>query len=240
MYLSIILLPFLGSAIAGLRGRIIGATGSQLVTLTCITLTIILSLISFYEVALCRSPVSVNLGSWVDSDQLSINWGFTFDDLTVTILLPVLIVSSLVHLYSINYISEDPHTPRFFSYLSLFTGFIVLLVTGDSYLVMFVGYEGIGIASYLLIGFWLTRIKAQKSAIKALTINRVGDTIISIGFFVILWSCGNLDYATVLSLASYLNETTATIIGLLLLVGAMSKSAQIPLITWLSDKQNIK
>ena len=235
IYLSIVCLPFIGSAIVGLRGRILGNQGSQIIATICIIISTVLSLIAFFEVAMCRSSVSINLFSWIDSYPLQINWALHFDDLTVAILLPVLVVSSLVHIYSISYINDDPHTPRFFSYLSLFTASIVLLVTGDSYITLFLGWELIGIASYLLIGFWLTRIQTQKSAIKALTVNRVGDISLSIGFFIILWVFGSLDYATVLSVTPQLNETVLTIIGLFFLGGAISKSAQVPLHSWLAD-----
>jgi len=131
--------------------------------------------------------------------------------------------------------AEDPHNQRFFSYLSMFTFFMLVLVAGDNYLIMFIGWEGIGISSYLLINFWYTRIQANKSGIKALTVNRVGDMFLSVGFFAIFWVFGNVDYATVFSIAPFINETAITIIGLLLLLGAMAKSAQLGLHTWLPD-----
>jgi len=129
--------------------------------------------------------------------------------------------------------AEDPHNQRFFSYLSLFTFFMLVLVSGANYFVMFVGWEGIGIVSYLLINFWFTRIQANKAAILALTMNRVGDMGLSIGFFALFALFGSLDYATIFSLVPFMNETAITIIGLLLLTGAMAKSAQIPLHSWL-------
>ena len=125
------------------------------------------------------------------------------------------------------------HNQRFFSYLSLFTFFMLLLVSGANFFVMFVGWEGIGIVSYLLINFWFTRIQANKAAILALTMNRVGDMGLSIGFFALFALFGSMDYATVFSLAPFVNESAITIIGLLLLTGAMAKSAQIPLHSWL-------
>jgi NADH-ubiquinone oxidoreductase chain 5 len=152
-----------------------------------------------------------------------------FDSLTVSMLLPVLIVSSMVHVYSISYMSADPHNQRFFSYLSMFTFFMLILVAGDNYLILFVGWEGIGVSSYLLINFWFTRIQANKSAIKAMVVNRVGDTFLSVAFFVAFWAFGNLDYATIYSLSPYMNETVLTIIGLLFLFAAMGKSAQLGL-----------
>nr|UHB41884.1 NADH dehydrogenase subunit 5 [Apiotrichum gracile] len=235
MYLSILALPLFGSATAGLLGRKLGVTGAHIITTGCLMLSALLSLVAFYEVGLSNSPVSIELFSWIDSESLLVQWGFLFDSLTVSMLLPVLIVSSLVHLYSISYMAEDPHNQRFFSYLSMFTFFMLVLVAGDNYLILFVGWEGIGISSFLLINFWYTRIQANKSGIKALTVNRVGDMFLSVGFFAILWVFGNVDYATVFSVAPYINETAITIIGLLLLVGAMAKSAQLGLHTWLPD-----
>lgn len=235
MYLAILALPMFGSAIAGLRGRTIGVTGAHIITTGCLMTSAALSIVAFYEVGLSGSPVSIVIGSWIDSEFMLVQWGFLFDSLTVSMLLPVLIVSSLVHLYSISYMAGDPHNQRFFSYLSMFTFFMLVLVAGDNYFIMFVGWEGIGISSYLLINFWYTRMQANKAGMKALTVNRVGDMFLSVGFFAIFWVFGNVDYASVFSVAPYINETAITIIGLLLLVGAMAKSANIPLHTWLPD-----
>jgi len=235
MYLSLILLPIFGSIVSGFLGRKIGVTGAHIITCTCTILSAVFAIVAFYEVGLCDSPVSINLTSWIDSELMDVSWGFMFDTLTVSMLLPVLVVSSLVHIFSVDYMSADPHNQRFFSYLSMFTFFMLVLVTGDNYLIMFVGWEGIGISSYLLINFWFTRIQANKSAIKALVVNRVGDMFLSVGFFAIFFVFGNLDYATVFTLAPFINETLLTIIGLLLLFAAMGKSAQIGLHTWLPD-----
>ena len=235
MYLSLLLLPMFGSAVAGLLGRKIGVTGAHFITCSCLITSAILAIVAFYEVGLCNSPVSINLISWIDSELMDVSWGFMFDSLTVSMLLPVLVVSSLVHIFSVDYMSADPHNQRFFAYLSMFTFFMLVLVTGDNYLIMFVGWEGIGISSYLLINFWFTRIQANKSAIKALVVNRVGDMFLSIGFFAIFFVFGNLDYSTVFSIAPFINETIITIIGLLLLLAAMGKSAQLGLHTWLPD-----
>lgn len=233
MYLSILILPLLGSIVSGLMGRKIGVTGSHIITCTCLILASLLASVAFYEVGICGSPVSVNLMSWVDSEIMFISWEFLFDSLTVSMFIPVLYISSLIHIFSTDYMSADPHNQRFFSYLSLFTFFMLLLVSGANYFVMFVGWEGIGIVSYLLINFWFTRIQANKAAILALNMNRVGDMGLSIGFFAIFALFGSLDYATVFSLSPYMNETAITIIGLLLLIGAMAKSSQIGLHSWL-------
>jgi NADH-ubiquinone oxidoreductase chain 5 len=233
MYLSILILPLLGSIVSGLMGRKIGVSGSHLITCTCLILASLLASVAFYEVGICGSPVSINLVSWVDSEFMSISWEFLFDSLTVSMFIPVLYISSLIHIFSTDYMAADPHNQRFFSYLSLFTFFMLLLVSGANYFVMFVGWEGIGIVSYLLINFWFTRIQANKAAILALNMNRVGDMGLSIGFFAIFALFGSLDYATVFSLAPFMNETAITIIGLLLLIGAMAKSSQIGLHSWL-------
>ena len=233
MYISILLFPLLGSIVSGFLGRKIGVSGSHIITCTCLILTSILVSVAFYEVGICGSPVTIYLNSWIESEFLSISWEFLFDQLTVTMMIPVVFISTLIHIFSTDYMSEDPHNQRFFSYLSLFTFFMLLLVSGANYFVMFVGWEGIGIVSYLLINFWFTRLQANKAAILALTMNRVGDMGLSIGFFALFALFGSIDYATVFSLSPYLNETAITIIGLLLLSGAMAKSAQIPLHSWL-------
>lgn len=233
MYLTILLLPFLGSFISGFMGRKLGVTGVHILTSSSVILSSILATIAFYEVGLCASPVSINLSNWLDSGFMSISWEFLFDSLTVSMFIPVLYISSLIHIFSIDYMSSDPHNQRFFSYLSLFTFFMLILVSGSNYFVMFIGWEGIGIVSYLLINFWFTRIQANKAAILALTMNRVGDMGLSIGFFAIFALTGSLDYSTVFSVAPLLNENAITIIGLLLLSGALAKSAQIPLHSWL-------
>lgn len=235
MYLSILALPLLGSITSGLFGRKLGVTGAQIIACVCMLTSSLLSMVAFYEVALCGSPVSIHLSSWIDSGLMSVDWAFTFDSLTVSMLLPVLFVSSMVHVYSVSYMSADPHNQRFFAYLSMFTFFMLILVAGDNYLILFVGWEGIGVSSYLLINFWYTRIQANKSAIKAMVINRVGDTFLSVAFFGAFWAFGNLDYATIYSLSPYMNETVLTVIGLLFLFAAMGKSAQLGLHTWLPD-----
>ena len=233
MYLAIIILPLLGSIASGFFGRKIGVSGSQLITCTAVVLTTVLAVLAFFEVGLNNIPVSIEVFRWIDSESLNVSWGFHFDSLTVSMLIPVLIVSSLVHIYSIGYMSEDPHNQRFFSYLSLFTFMMVILVTANNYLLMFVGWEGVGVCSYLLVCFWFTRIAANQSSISAFLTNRVGDCFLTIGMFAILWSFGNLDYATVFSLAPYMNENVLTIVGICLLIGAMAKSSQVGLHVWL-------
>jgi len=233
MYLAIIILPLLGSIASGFFGRKIGVSGAQLITCTAVVTTTVLAVFAFFEVGLNNIPVSIEVFRWIDSESLNVSWGFNFDSLTVSMLIPVLIVSSLVHIYSIGYMSHDPHNQRFFSYLSLFTFMMVILVTANNYLLMFVGWEGVGVCSYLLVCFWFTRIAANQSSLSAFLTNRVGDCFLTIGMFAILWAFGNLDYATVFSLAPYMNENVVTIVGICLLIGAMAKSSQVGLHVWL-------
>jgi NADH-ubiquinone oxidoreductase chain 5 len=233
MYLALIVLPILGSIVSGFFGRNIGVSGARIITCTCVIITTILAIVAFLEVGLNQIPVKIELFRWIDAESLNIKWSFNFDSLTVSMLIPVLIVSSLVHLYSIGYMSHDPHNQRFFSYLSLFTFMMIILVTADNFLLMFVGWEGVGVCSYLLVSFWFTRIAANQSSISAFLTNRVGDCFLTIGMFAILWSYGNLDYSTVFSLAPYYSESVIIIIGICLLIGAMAKSSQVGLHVWL-------
>jgi len=233
MYLAIVTLPLLGSIVSGFFGRKVGVSGAHFITCTSVIVTTLLAIIAFFEVGLNNIPVSIYLFRWIDSESLNVLWGFRFDSLTVSMLIPVLIVSSLVHIYSIGYMSNDPHNQRFFSYLSLFTFMMIILVTANNFLLMFVGWEGVGVCSYLLISFWFTRIAANQSSMSAFLTNRVGDCFLTIGMFAILWSFGNIDYATVFSLAPFVNENIVTIIGICLLIGAMAKSSQVGLHVWL-------
>jgi hypothetical protein len=143
MYLTILILPLLGSFVSGFFGRKIGVTGSHIITCTCLILSSILATIAFYEVGLSSSPVTVYLFNWIDSEYMNISWEFLFDQLTVSMFIPVLYISSLIHIFSTDYMAEDPHNQRFFSYLSLFTFFMLVLVSGANFFVMFVGWEGI-------------------------------------------------------------------------------------------------
>jgi len=233
MYLTIIILPLLSSIVTGFFGRKVGVSGAHLIACLNVIITTFLAIIAFFEVGFNNIPVSINLFRWLDSEWFNILWGFEFDSLTVSMLIPVLIISSLVHLYSISYMSQDPHNQRFFSYLSLFTFMMIILVTANNYLLMFVGWEGVGVCSYLLVSFWYTRIAANQSSMSAFLTNRVGDCLLTIGMFAILWSLGNLDYSTVFSLAAYINENIITFIGICLLIGAMAKSSQVGLHIWL-------
>ena len=233
MYLSIIILPLLASLSSGLLGRKIGTTGSQIISCSSLLLSSILITIAFYEVGICGSSVKIDLLSWLDIDLLSISWCFYFDQLTVSLGLAVLYCSTLIHIYSIDYLSSDPHIQRFFSYLSAFTAGMLVLICGGNFFVMFVGWEAIGVVSYLLINYYFTRIQSNKAAILAFTMNRGGDMLMSIGFFAIFQTFASLNYSEVFSLVPYISNNAITIIALFLLGGALAKSANIPLHSWL-------
>lgn len=245
MYLNILILPLLGSILSGLGGKYLGSKGSGLLTTTCLGLTCSLSLLAFYEVGFNGSKCIFVIMPWINASLFNVNWGFLFDTLSATILVVITFISFLVHLYSLEYISKDPHLPRFISYLSLFTFFILILVSGDNFLQIFVGWEGVGLCSYLLINFWFTRIQANKAAIKAMLVNRIGDFGLALGIFTIFTSFDSIDYSLVFALAPALKGQsfyflgvyfdTLNLIGFLLFVGAVGKSAQLGLHTWLPD-----
>jgi proton-translocating NADH-quinone oxidoreductase chain L len=248
MYLLIVLLPLIGSLCAGFFGRFLGFFGSTVITTSCIFFTFLMSCVSFYEVALSQSIVCIQLFDWINCGMMDFSWGFLFDTLTVLMLCVVTCVSTIVHLYSIGYMENDPHVPRFFSYLSLFTFFMIVLVTADNLIQMFVGWEGVGLCSYLLINFWHTRLQANKAAIKAVIVNRVGDMGLVIGVLGIFYTFKTVNYSTLFALVPYFvselntsipvlswNLDPMTFICIFLFIGSVGKSAQIGLHTWLPD-----
>jgi NADH-ubiquinone oxidoreductase chain 5 len=245
MYLLLIFLSVIGSCLAGLFGRYLGSLGSAFVTTSCLFISFLISLFVFYEVSLVGCFVYIKLGTWISSEVMHVDWGFMFDSLTATMCVVVTFISFLVHLYSIEYMSHDPHLPRFMSYLSLFTFFMLILITGDNFVQMFVGWEGVGLCSYLLINFWFTRIQANKAAIKAMILNRIGDFSLIMGILLIFVNYKAVDYATVASLTPFFKDKTVnflnlnldllTLIGVFLFLGAVGKSAQLGLHTWLPD-----
>lgn len=245
MYIPLIFLPLAGFCITGLFGRAIGPKGAAIVTTSCLIISCFLSFFAFYEVGLMGSSVYIQLATWVSSEVLLINWGFLFDSLTVVMCVVVTFVSSLVHLYSIEYMSHDPHLPRFMSYLSLFTFFMLILVTADNFIQMFLGWEGVGLCSYLLINFWFSRVQANKAAIKAMIMNRIGDFCLIIGILILFVNFKSVDYATVAVLAPFFKSQTInflnmdldilSLVCIFLFLGAVGKSAQLGLHTWLPD-----
>src|ERR1700687_3987127 len=245
MYQAIVFLPLLGAIFAGLFGRLVGARASEVVTTTLVLITILLSFIAFYQVALQGQEERIELVRWIDSGALKSAWSLRIDTLSAVMLVVVTTVSGLVHLYSVGYMEEDPHRPRFFAFLSLFTFAMLALVTADNFLQMFFGWEGVGLASYLLIGFWYLKPSANAAAIKAFVVNRIGDFGFALGIFGVFMLIGSTDLETIFAAAPGLTGKTIDFFGwhadaltltcLLLFMGAMGKSAQFLLHTWLPD-----
>ena len=240
----IIFLPLLASFISGFFGRKIGSRNSEIISCILVSISSILSIIIFLEV---MSGYNENLiiTTWITSGSLNVNWSINIDPLSSIMLVVVTFVSSLVHIYSIGYMSHDPHKPRFMSYLSLFTFSMLILVTSDNFLQLFFGWEGVGLCSYFLIGFWFKKQSANYAAIKAFLVNRVGDFGLGLGIFLIFYVFGTVNYDEVFKLIPNIIEKKIVflsfnfliidLICLLLFIGAMGKSAQIFLHTWLPD-----
>jgi NADH-quinone oxidoreductase subunit L len=245
MIQAIVFFPLLGFFIAGLFGRVIGARASELVTTGLMLASAVLSWIVFIQTGFGPAGKTLVLGNWFSSGNLSVDWAFRVDTLTAVMLVVVNSVSSLVHLYSIGYMHVDPSRQRFFAYLSLFTFAMLMLVTSDNLVQMFFGWEGVGLASYLLIGFWYEKPTAVAAAMKAFIVNRVGDFGFAFGIFVVFALTGSVSYDAIFARIGDLSALklhllgiewdAMTIICLLLFVGAMGKSAQFLLHTWLPD-----
>ena len=241
----IVFLPLLSAIISGFFGKRIGSKNSQYLASVLVSISAILSLFIFYETFTNNYSTNKIVFSWIDSGSFKINWSINIDPLTSVMLVVVSLISSVIHFYSIGYMNHDPHKERFMSYLSLFTFSMLALVTSDNFLQLFFGWEGVGLCSYLLIGFWYKKPAANTAAIKAFVVNRVGDFGLMIGVFLIFFSYGTVNYNEVFEQTpSMLSEKVnflgfdfnlITLICLLLFVGAMGKSAQFLLHTWLPD-----
>jgi NADH-quinone oxidoreductase subunit L len=245
MYLSIVFLPLISSLIVGFGGRFFGKKGVTVISPVIMFFCFFCSLFIFYEVALSHSVCSIRLFEWLTAGSLNVFWGFYFDTVTAVMLVVVTAVSSLVHLYSLEYMSGDPHLSRFMSYLSLFTFFMLMLVTSDNFTQMFLGWEGVGLCSYLLINFWFTRFQANKASIKAIIVNRIGDFGLGLALVSIFFVFRSLDFSVVFASSPLFFDTNIYFIGFslpvldliagLLFLGAIGKSAQLGLHTWLPD-----
>jgi NADH-quinone oxidoreductase subunit L len=245
MYQAIVFLPLIGAIIAGFFGRLIGARASEVITTSLVLVTMPLAWLALYQVGMEGHETRIELFRFIDSGELQTSWGLRIDTLTAVMLVVVTTVSGLVHLYSIGYMEEDPDRPRFFAYLSLFTFAMLALVTADDFLQLFFGWEGVGLASYLLIGFWYHKPSAYNAAIKAFIVNRVGDFGFALGIFAVFTLFNSIQYDTVFASApAEVGKTmeflgyhvdALTLICLLLFMGAMGKSAQFLLHTWLPD-----
>lgn len=245
MYQIIVFGPLFAAIIAGLFGRQIGERGAQTITCGALILSAILSWVALFQIAFGHTVEHVTIMTWVESGDLHFNWAFKVDSLTAVMLVVVNTVSSLVHVYSVGYMSHDPHKSRFMAYLSFFTFAMLMLVTADNFVQMFFGWEGVGLASYLLIGFWYKKPSACAAAIKAFLVNRVGDFGFALGIFAIFMVTGAVDFETVFAKIPELQGQSIhflwmdldliTTISILLFIGAMGKSAQLGLHTWLPD-----
>ncbi len=242
---AVVLLPLIGAAIAGLAGRVIGDRGAQVVTCTLLGVSAALSAVVFERVAIGGETGVTELYTWIDSAAFEVSWAVKLDTLSAVMMLVVSGVSFLIHVYSIGYMAHDKSIPRFFSYLSLFTFFMLALVTADNFVQLFFGWEGVGLASYLLIGFWYERPSANAAAIKAFLVNRVGDIGFALGVFGTFFLFGAVGFDQVFGAVPGMAEVSFTFIGIeghaltilciLLFIGAMGKSAQFVLHTWLPD-----
>ena len=241
----ILFLPLIGAFISGFIGNKIGDKFSEIITSLLVSISALLSIYIFYQVVIENYEANLIIFKWINSGSLDVNWSIKIDAISAVMLVVVTLVSSLVHIYSIGYMSHDPHKPRFMAYLSLFTFAMLTLVTSDNFLQLFFGWEGVGLCSYFLIGFWFKKESANSAAIKAFLVNRVGDFGFALGIFLIFYFFGTVNYDEVFQQITQITDKKINFIGisinsvdlicLLLFIGAMGKSAQIFLHTWLPD-----
>lgn len=245
MLYAIVFLPLLGALIAGFFGRLLGDRGAQVVTCGFMLVSMVLGWIAFQDVALAGNARTVELFTWLSSGDLQASWALKFDTLTAVMVIVVTTVSAMVHVYSIGYMSHDHSIPRFMAYLSFFTFAMLMLVTADNLIQMFFGWEGVGVASYLLIGFWFHKPTANAAAIKAFLVNRVGDFGFALGIFGTFLLFDTIHLDTIFQMVASKQNVSISFLGgefhaltvlcLLLFIGAMGKSAQLGLHTWLPD-----
>ncbi len=245
MFVEAVFLPLISSLIAGFFGKTLGDRTTNFISCAILILAAIMSCFIFMDVALAGNSTVVELLPWMTSGTLEFSWALKFDTLSAVMVFVVLVVSSCVHVYSVGYMHHDKSQPRFMSYLGLFTFAMLMLVTADNLVQMFFGWEGVGLASYLLIGFWYEKESANKAAMKAFLVNRVGDFGFSLGIFAIFMLFGTVQLSEIFAQASVMENTMFTFLGMeahamtvicfLLFIGAMGKSAQLGLHTWLPD-----
>ena len=245
MELLIIFLPLIASIISGFFGRYLGDRNSEILTSLLVSISAIFSIYIFYQVIINDFQDNIIIATWINSGSLNVDWSMNIDPLSAVMLVVVTLISALVHIYSIGYMSHDPHKPRFMAYLSLFTFAMLILVTSDNFIQLFFGWEGVGLCSYFLIGFWFKKETANAAAIKAFVVNRIGDFGFALGIFLIFYLFGTVNYNEVFEQIPSIIEKDISFLGikigaidlicLLLFIGAMGKSAQIFLHTWLPD-----
>ncbi|MCK5365673.1 MAG: NADH-quinone oxidoreductase subunit L, partial [Gammaproteobacteria bacterium] len=247
IYLWTVLAPLIGAIVAGFFGRVIGRAGAHWVTIIGVAIATILSFLAYKHVVVDGAPAfNGTVYVWGIVGDLRLEIGFLIDELSATMMLVVTFVSLMIHVYTIGYMSDDPGYQRFFSYISLFTFAMLMLVMSNNFFQLFFGWEAVGVVSYLLIGFWYQRESAIFANLKAFLVNRVGDFGFLLGIAAVLTYFDSLDYATVFERAPDVLGTTIavlpgsewsvlTLICILLFIGAMGKSAQFPLHVWLPD-----
>jgi len=247
IYLAIVLAPLIGSIVAGLFGKQIGKAGAHWVTIIGVGISCALSFLVFKNIVIDGAPdFNGTVYTWLVSDGIKMEVGFLVDHLTAIMLVVVTFVSLMVHIYTVGYMHDDPGYQRFFSYISLFTFSMLMLVMANNFMQLFFGWEAVGLVSYLLIGFWFKKESAIFANLKAFLVNRVGDFGFVLGIAVVLMYFNSLDYADVFSASGNFRELTIeiipgfhwsvmTVICILLFIGAMGKSAQVPLHVWLPD-----
>ena len=245
MYINILLLPLLNFLIISFLGYYIGRLGCCYISILGLFLSFIIAVFIFFEVSINQIPVSIKLYNWLVIDLYSVQIGLLFDSVSSLMLIVITFISLIVHLYSTTYLSNDPYLSRFMSYLSLFTFFMILLVTSDNFIQIFIGWEGVGLCSYLLINFWFTRLLANKAALKAMIMNRIADVIFLLAIVYIFLKFKTTDFIIVFNLIPFIiddlhfflfrNFNSLELISFFLLIGAMGKSAQIGFHTWLPD-----
>lgn len=245
--LAITMFPLLGTLVAGFLGSKIGRTATHRIAVTCVGIAFLLSCYLFYNfIMLGQAPVDGNFYIWASAGILQFNIGYLLDNLSITMSVVVLFVSFMVHIYTIGYMADDPGYNRFFSYVSLFTFFMLVLVFANNFLLIFFGWEGVGLVSYLLIGFWFTRDSATAGSLKAFLANRIGDIGFLLAIAAILLLFGTINYTQVfaqvpqvvgrtINLFPHYQASAITVICVLLFIGAMGKSAQVPLHVWLPE-----
>tara|TARA_X000000950_G_scaffold156499_1_gene191907 strand:+ start:163 stop:2097 length:1935 start_codon:yes stop_codon:yes gene_type:complete len=245
MYASIVFLPLFGALIAGWLSLGNRDRAAELITCGCMLLSLLFSIIAFAQVAIGGQPITIDLARWIVSGDFEAMWRLRFDTLTAVMLIVVTGVSSMVHVYSVGYMSHDNARARFMAYLSLFTFAMLMLVTADNLVQLFFGWEGVGVASYLLIGFWYKKDSAHAAAMKAFVVNRVGDFGFALGILAVYQIFGSIQFDEIFANAAAMANTEISFLGsalpalevagILLFIGAMGKSAQLGLHTWLPD-----
>jgi NADH-ubiquinone oxidoreductase chain 5 len=245
MYILILTIPLINTLLINLCSFLLGKEKSCFLAVLGLALTFSIAVYIFYEVAICGSTCTLPILTWMITENLTITWGLLFDTLTACMLIVVTSISMFVHLYSLDYMSEDPHLSRFMSYLTLFTFFMLVLVTADNFVQMFLGWEGVGLASYLLINFWFTRFNANQAAMKALIVNKIGDFGFIVAIVLIFYIFKTVDFQSLFILVPFFKNTFINFLGFnvnvislisaLLFIGCIGKSAQIGLHVWLPD-----